>query len=97
MPKANCLHSAPLTNTAIASTESLGWKVEADRLFNLEPLICDLDLTIDVLFELCRDKMSLTGDVVFSEQESSRIYFMLCNTQRASRELKAYYYGEEAA
>lgn len=58
-------------------------------LLNLESLICDLDRTVDVLFDICHEKLARRRTVVFSEEEASRIYFMLCNTARgvATRKL----------
>lgn len=71
-------------------------KTDREIFFALEPLICDLHLAIDVLFDICHEKLARAGNVTFSEQESERIYFMMAMCLRESEKLKAAYYSDDA-
>lgn len=62
----------------------------------LEPSICDLDCMIRILFELCDERINISGDIKLSEDESDLIYHQLCTVMDASRHLKSSYYGEVA-
>ena len=75
-------------------------KTDREVLFRLEPMICDLHLAIDVLFDICHEKLARVGNVTFSGKEAERIYFMMSLCLRESENLKAVYYdfgGTKAA
>lgn len=67
------------------------------KLLDLETLICDLDLMVDVLRAVSEDNLIMRGNVLLTEAEADRMYFVLCHVCEYSKRLKKFYYSDAAA
>ncbi|RIK96986.1 MAG: hypothetical protein DCC74_09025 [Proteobacteria bacterium] len=62
---------------------------------DLEPLICDLKIIVDILFDQAQDKLTTRGAITLSGDEAERIYFLAAMAADKGEELKKVYYSEE--
>lgn len=73
-------------------------KSDKEILLDLESEIIDIDIAIDLLFELVGDKLIRVGGATFNDAEARRAYYMLSRIRRhATLMLEIFHDDAEAA